>query len=386
MTQTVNGRKGTPPPQKQYRPGQRQQERLSREARRRRRRIVISASLLGVALIVLAGIGIWQYPHVVALFQKPPAKARKHVNVISTSCSVATTSSSLYTPTPTAGPAAPPTVTTTPATLAGGLQCIDLKVGTGPTAQIGTALSVQYTGWLAKGGKKFDSSFDRHAQPFDVLLGQKQVINGWEQGLIGIQAGGIRRLIIPPALAYGDQGQPPTIPAKATLVFDVIAVSENTCSVATINNIYNSTPTPNPSTPVVGPVIPATPTAGLPTPPAITTTPGMLTNGLKCIDLKVGTGTPAESGSTVNVQYTGWLAANSKEFDSSYDHGGKPFGVTIGQGKVIKGWEEGLVGIKVGGTRRLIIPAALAYGPQGSPPVIPANAVLIFDITVVSIT
>jgi len=88
----------------------------------------------------------------------------------------------------------------------------------------------------------------------------------------------------------------------------------------------------------------------------------------------------------VSVQYTGWLAANSKEFDSSYDHGGKPFGVTIGQGKVIKGWEEGLVGVKVGGTRRLIIPAALAYGPQGSPPVIPANAVLIFDITVVSIT
>src|SRR6266568_9658932 len=103
MTQTVNGRKGTPPPQKQYRPGQRQQERLSREARRRRRRIVISASLLGVALIVLAGIGIWQYPHVVALFQKPPAKANKHAN-ISASCSVATTSSSLYTPTPTAGP------------------------------------------------------------------------------------------------------------------------------------------------------------------------------------------------------------------------------------------------------------------------------------------
>jgi len=385
MTQTVNGRKRTPPPQKQYRPGQRQQERLSREARRRRRKLVITASLIGVVLIVLAGIGIWQYPRVVALFQKPPVKANKHVNVISTSCSVATSSSSLYTPTPKAGPAAPPTVTTAPATLVGGLQCVDLKVGSGPAAQIGTAISVQYTGWLEKSGKKFDSSFDRHAQPFDVLLGQKQVIKGWEQGLTGIKAGGIRRLIIPPALAYGDQGQQPTIPAKATLIFDVIAVSENTCSVATTNNIYNSTPTPNPSTPVVGPVIPSTPTAGLLTPPAITTTAGMLTNGLKCVDLKVGTGAPAESGSTVNVQYTGWLAASGKEFDSSYDHGGKPFGVTIGQGQVIKGWEEGLIGIKAGGTRRIIIPADLSYGAQGSPPKIPANAVLIFDITVVSI-
>ncbi len=385
MTQTVNGRNGTPPPQKQYRPGQRQQERLSREARRRRRRLVITASLVGVVLIVLAGIGIWQYPRVVALFQKPPVKTNKHVNVISTSCSVATSSSSLYTPTPKAGPAAPPTVTTAPATLAGGLQCIDLKVGSGPAAQIGTALSVQYTGWLEKSGKKFDSSFDHHAQAFDVLLGQKQVIKGLEQGLTGIKAGGIRRIIIPPALAYGDQGQPPTIPAKATLIFDVIAVSENTCSVATTNNIYNSTPTPNPSTPVVGPVIPATPTAGLPTPPAITSTPGMLTNRIKCIDLKVGTGAPAESGSTVNVQYTGWLAASGKEFDSSYDHGGKTFGVTLGQGQVIKGWEEGLIGVKAGGTRRLILPADQAYGAQGSPPKIPANAVLIFDITVVSI-
>jgi len=386
MTQTVNGRNSTPPPQKQYRPGQRQQERLSREARRRRRRMVITASLIGVVLIVLAGIGIWQYPRVVALFQKPPVKTNKHANVISTSCSVATSSSSLYTPTPKAGPSSPPAVTTAPATLASGLQCVDLKVGSGPAAQIGTALSVQYTGWLEKDGKKFDSSFDRHAQAFDVLLGQKQLIAGWEQGLIGIKAGGIRRLIIPPALAYGDKGQPPTIPAKATLIFDVIAVSENTCAVATTNNIYNSTPTPNPSTPVVGPIIPSTPTAGLPTPPAVTTTPGMLTNGIKCVDLKVGTGAPAEGGSTVNVQYTGWLAANGKEFDSSYDHGGKPFGVTIGQGQVIKGWEEGLVGVKVGGTRRLIIPADQAYGPQGSPPKIPANAVLIFDITVVSIT
>jgi len=112
----------------------------------------------------------------------------------------------------------------------------------------------------------------------------------------------------------------------------------------------------------------------------------MLTNGIKCVDLKVGTGAPAEGGNTVKVQYTGWLAANGKEFDSSFDHGGKPFGVTIGQGQVIKGWEVGLVGVKAGGTRRLIIPADQAYGPQGSPPKIPANAVLIFDITVVSIT
>jgi len=385
MAQTVNNRKDAPQPQKQYRPGQRQQEKLVRKARRRRQRMIIAASLLGVVLVVLAGIGFWQYPHIVALFHKSPVKVTKPVK-ISSSCSVATNSSSLYGPTPSAGPAAPPAVGTAPATLANGLQCIDLKVGNGPAAQIGTALSVQYTGWLASNGKKFDSSYDRHAQPFDILLGQKQVIKGWEQGLLGVEAGGIRRLIIPPALAYGVQGQSPTIPGNATLIFDVLVVNENTCSVATSGNIYNATPTPNPATPIVGPVIPATPTAGLAAPPAANTTPGMLTGGLQCIDLKVGTGAPAQSGNAVSVQYTGWFAATGKEFDSSYDHGGKPIQVTIGQGQVIKGFEEGLVGTQVGGTRRLIIPGDLGYGPTGSPPRIPANATLIFDITVVSIS
>src|SRR5947208_15117424 len=122
MTQTVNGQKSTPPSQKQYRPGQRQQERLSREARRRRRRLVITASLIGVVLIVLAGIGIWQYPRLVGLFQKPPVKTNKHVKVITASCSVATSSWSLYTLPPKAGPSAPPAVTTAPATLPSALQ------------------------------------------------------------------------------------------------------------------------------------------------------------------------------------------------------------------------------------------------------------------------
>ncbi len=90
------------------------------------------------------------------------------------------------------------------------------------------------------------------------------------------------------------------------------------------------------------------------------------------------------TGNTVSIQYTGWLA-NGKKFDSSYDHGGTPFSVQVGQGKVIRGFDLGLIGMRLGGTRRLIIPAKLGYGAQGSPPVIPPNATLIFDITLVSI-
>ena len=103
------------------------------------------------------------------------------------------------------------------------LQFIDLKVGTGPAAAPGDTVRVHYTGWLAN-GNKFDSSRDR-GQPFDVTLGQGQVIPGWDEGIPGMKVGGRRKLIIPPKLAYGDQGQPPTIPAKATLYFTVELVA-----------------------------------------------------------------------------------------------------------------------------------------------------------------
>lgn len=96
-------------------------------------------------------------------------------------------------------------------------------------------------------------------------------------------------------------------------------------------------------------------------------------------DLIVGKGPAAKSGDKVSVQYVGVLFDNGKEFDSSWKRG-QPFDVTLGQGAVIPGWDQGLVGIKKGGRRRLIIPSDLAYGAQGSPPTIPANAALVFDI------
>ena len=122
-------------------------------------------------------------------------------------------------------------------------------------------------------------------------------------------------------------------------------------------------------------------------PPAVDAKPVKLPDGLQYIDIKEGTGSPAESGSTLSVLYTGWLQSNGQKFDSTYDHEGhQPFAVTLGQQppQIIPGWDEGLIGVKVGGTRRLIIPPALAYGEQGSGP-IPANATLVFDVTVVSI-
>ena len=91
----------------------------------------------------------------------------------------------------------------------------------------------------------------------------------------------------------------------------------------------------------------------------------------------------AKAGDVVWVHYTGKLQSNNEQFDSSV--GGKPFKLTLGQGEVIAGWDEGLVGMKVGEKRQLVIPAALGYKEQGSPPKIPPNATLVFDVEMIGI-
>ena len=113
------------------------------------------------------------------------------------------------------------------------------------------------------------------------------------------------------------------------------------------------------------------PAEGTPLPPAPTQ--------LEIDDVKVGAGREAKTGDTVHVQYTGTLM-NGKKFDSSYDHGGDPFKFTIGKGEVIKGWDQGVPGMKVGGKRKLRIPSDLGYGAKGSGDAIPGDAGLKFDI------
>src|SRR5208282_1548110 len=106
-------------------------------------------------------------------------------------------------------------------------------------------------------------------------------------------------------------------------------------------------------------------------------------SGLMYWDIRVGNGEVAKEGSHVRVHYTGWLTTG-KKFDSSVD-AGKPFDFTIGNGEVIKGWEEGVAGMRVGGKRQLRIPPDLGYGAEGSPPDIPPNATLIFDVQLLGV-
>jgi len=109
-----------------------------------------------------------------------------------------------------------------------------------------------------------------------------------------------------------------------------------------------------------------------------------LPNGLAYWDLRVGTGPVAAKGHKVKVNYAGWLLEEGTKFDSSYDRG-TPFEFTIGAGEVIKGWELGVAGMKVGGKRQLRIPPDLGYGFRGQPPSIPRNAYLIFDVELLNV-
>jgi FKBP-type peptidyl-prolyl cis-trans isomerase len=118
-------------------------------------------------------------------------------------------------------------------------------------------------------------------------------------------------------------------------------------------------------------------------PSKVTGAPTKTASGLEYWDVKMGVGAVAQSGQHVKVDYTGWLT-NGKKFDSSVGTG-HPFEFMLGASQVIKGWDEGIAGMKVGGKRQLRIPPDLAYGAAGYPPLIPADATLVFDVKLLEV-
>ncbi|HWR35159.1 MAG TPA: FKBP-type peptidyl-prolyl cis-trans isomerase [Clostridia bacterium] len=118
-------------------------------------------------------------------------------------------------------------------------------------------------------------------------------------------------------------------------------------------------------------------------PPAVEGTPVKTASGLQYWDVKTGTGATAVAGMNVKVHYTGWLE-NGTKFDSSVDRN-EPFEFPLGGHRVIKGWDEGVAGMKVGGKRRLRIPPDLGYGARGAGGVIPPNATLLFDVELLDV-
>jgi peptidylprolyl isomerase len=231
-----------------------------------------------------------------------------------------------------------------------GLYYIIEEEGTGDAPQTGDLVQVHYTGTLAD-GTKFDSSLDR-GEPFQFPLGMQRVIPGWDEGIALLNVGGKATLIIPPELAYGQQGAGGVIPPNATLVFDVELVG-------------------------IAPGPPEAPTE-VDEADLVTTE-----SGLQYFDLEEGSGDTPQDGQMVAVHYTGWLEDGTM-FDSSLLRG-SPFQFPVGAGQVIPGWDEGVGTMKVGGKRQLVIPAELAYGEQGAGGVIPPDATLIFEVELVDV-
>lgn len=231
-----------------------------------------------------------------------------------------------------------------------GLMYSALVTGTGAAPQAGDIVSVHYTGTLTN-GTVFDASYGR-GQPIEFPLGQGAVIPGWDEGIALMNVGGKAVLTIPPELGYGERGAGGVIPPNATLVFQVELVGIR------------------PGAPAAATEVDA---AGY-----LTTT-----SGLKYHDFVVGDGPSPQSGQQVTVHYTGWLLDGGK-FDSSLDRG-QPFVFTIGAGQVIPGWDEGVMSMKVGGKRQLVIPPELGYGEAGAGGVIPPNATLVFEVELLGV-
>jgi len=224
----------------------------------------------------------------------------------------------------------------------------DLVVGSGSPVNAGDFLVMDYVGVSYSTGLQFDASWDR-GSPFPFELGAGRVIQGWDQGIVGMAVGGRRSLTIPPDLAYGENGSGSgSIGPNETLVFvvDLLASVPADLDKPTEELSFEST------------------------------------IELQINDLSEGSGAIVQSGNVVYIHYVGISASSGEQFDSSWDRGRSEFiGYISGAGNVIEGLDQGLLGMQVGGRRTVVIPPDLAYGENGAGEgLIAPNETLIFTV------
>jgi len=238
-----------------------------------------------------------------------------------------------------------------------GLEVTITTKGCGVQAQKGDGVKVHYTGKLLN-DTVFDSSVKRN-QPFEFKLGKGQVIKGWDEGIALLHVGDKAILRIPAALGYGSRAMGP-IPANSVLIFEVELLE-------------------------VKPGVRKWDAKGRDT---VTTASGLKIVYLSDTKLpEFAASNKANmpvAGNKVKVHYSGFLLDGTL-FDSSVERG-SPFEFGLGQGQVIKGWDEGIALLHKGEKAQLILPYTLAYGERGNPPAIPAKATLVFDVELVDFT
>ena len=227
----------------------------------------------------------------------------------------------------------------------------DITEGDGEAAVEGSTVYVYYVGVLSKDGKRFDGNFG--SDPYAVTLGAGAVIDGWDQGLIGIKAGGRRQLDIPADLAYGSAGSGDAIPPDSAISFIVDAVA------------------------IVPPIDPADA-------PEITVEGGDNVEALVSEDLVVGEGNEAKAGSNVLVHIIAYNGATGEELASTWGDP-SPVALLLKEGGSLPGLVEGIPGMKVGGRRQLTIPFADAFGTEGNSDMkLPASTDLVVVIDLLS--
>ena len=232
---------------------------------------------------------------------------------------------------------------------ASGLEYTITEKGSGIKPQKGDKVVVHYTGKLTN-DTVFDSSIKR-GTPFEFVLGQGQVIKGWDEAFQLLQVGDKATIKFGPELGYGATATG-AIPANSTLIFDIELLN----------------------------VVPAVRQWETKSKDTIKTA-----SGLKYIIIKENkSGAKAEKGTIAEFHFSGFLAADGKKFDSSVERE-KSLSVKIGQHQLLPGWDEGISLMREGEKAKLFIPAALALGEKGHPPIIPANADLIMDVEVLSV-
>lgn len=226
-----------------------------------------------------------------------------------------------------------------------------LHAGTGPVAKAGQRVTVHYLGVNGIDGKQFDSSWGRSAVSF--VLDPKQYMRGLVTGLIGVPVGSRVLVAVPPKDGYGVQG----LPAAGIGPTDTLVIVVDLQSARDVLTRAQG--------------VPVGPKAGLPTvrlaangKPTITVPGGRPPVGLGAQTLISGKGAPVKKGQQIIVQYTGVIWSTHRVFDSSWDKG-SPASFSIGVGKVIAGWDIGLVGQHVGSQVMLVIPPDQGYGAEG---------------------
>ena len=227
----------------------------------------------------------------------------------------------------------------------------DITDGEGVGAAAGDLIAVHYVGVLSSDGTRFDGNFG--SSPFSLTLGKGQVIKGWDEGLLGMKAGGMRQLDIPADLAYGDSGSGDIIKPGAALSFVVEMVG----------------------------IIPATDPADE---PQLTIAGAAASSTLQSKDLIEGKGDAIAAGDTVALHIVAYRGDTGEKITSTWPEGA-PVSLTLEEGGSLPGIIKGVPGMKVGGRRQMTIPFADAFGAEGNTEMkLPANTDLVLVVDLIA--